>query len=75
MKTPMNQKNTEHPRERADRQVVGLAEVSTIQIRRVDCFLMNKQVQGEMECIRARSTGIVQGALELQIRAGITGII
>ena len=71
----MSQKKKDHTRRRADRQGAGLDEVRTSQLGRVDCCLMNKQVQGEMECIRARSTGIVQGALELQIRAGITGII
>ena len=42
MKNPMNQNNTEQPRGREDRQGEGLAEVRTIQIRRVDCSLMNK---------------------------------
>ena len=45
MKNLMNQKNIEHPKERADRQGEGLVEVSTIQIRGVDFCLMNKQVQ------------------------------
>ena len=42
METPMNQKSTEHPRGRADRQGEVLAEVRTSQLRRVDFCLMNK---------------------------------
>ena len=64
MKTPMNKNGIEQPRRRADKQVAGLDDVRTIQLRRVDCCLMNKSVQRALEYIFTGSTGIVHGAMK-----------